>query len=396
MKLKTETGFFLLIIIFAILIALSVAMFFLLQTDEVTTVLENSEEDKRILNILFILEDNKQPLFTDIVLYYPDSERGAIFDIPANTGLISASLDRMDRIDAVYKEKGLAAYKQEIEKLTGIEKIPFTIEMDLKQFSALTDLLGGLKVFILSPIDVTTDDNERYLLPSGAVQLDGDKIVEYVSYRIPEEPDEAVQNRMQNILGAFLYALNKQRDFVLHKDVFPLFYKNITTNLDKDDAHTLFTLISKIDSEKLVPQTVTGTTQKVDGKPLLFPTNDGMLLKEVIQRTVSSIVSGTVSNRVYVLEVKNGTNVNGLARNTSALLKTFGYDVLSFSDADRKDYTQTVIIDHIGDESAVKSLADIINCTNIVTGDFAGEEEGQYDVDFTLILGSDFDGRNVR
>ena len=396
MKLKTESGFFLLIIILAILIALSVAMFFLLQTDEVASVLENSEEDKRILDILFILEDNKQPLFTDIVLYYPDSERGAIFDIPANTGLISASLDRMDRIDAVYKEKGLAAYKQEIEKLTGIEKIPFTIEMNLNQFSALTDLLGGLKVFILSPVDVTTDDNERYLLPSGAVQLDGAKIVEYVSYRIPEETEEAVQNRMQNILGAFLYALNKQRDFVLHKDVFPLFYKNITTNLDKNDAYTLFTLISKIDSEKLVPQSVTGTTQNVDGKPLLFPTNDGKLLKEVIQRTVSSIVSGTVSNRVYVLEIKNGTNVNGLARNTSALLKTFGYDVLSFSDADRKDYTKTVIIDHIGDESAVKSLADIINCTNIVTEEFTGDEEGQYDVDFTLILGSDFDGRNVR
>lgn len=396
MKLKTETGFFLLIIIFVILVVLSIAMFFLLQTDEVTSVLENAEEDKRILNILFILEDNKQPLFTDIVLYYPDSERGAIFDIPANTGLISASLDRMDRIDAVYKEKGLAAYKQEIEKLTGIEKIPFTVEMDLKQFSVLTDLLGGLKVFILSPIDVTTDDNERYLLPSGAVQLDGAKITEYVSYRIPEEPEEDVQNRMQNILGAFLYALNKQRDFILHKDVFPLFYKNITTNLDKDDAHTLFTLISGIDSEKLVPQTVTGTTQMVDGKPLLFPTNDGNLIKEVIQRTISSIVSGTISNRVYVIEVKNGTNVNGLARNTSALLKTFGYDVLSFSDADRKDYTQTVIIDHIGNESAAKSLADIIKCTNIVTEELVNDEEGLYDVDFTLILGSDFDGRNVR
>ncbi len=394
--MKLETGFFLLIIIFVILVVLSVAMFFLLQTDEVTSVLENAEEDKRILNILFILEDNKQPLFTDIVLYYPDSERGAIFDIPANTGLISTALDRMDRIDAVYKEKGLAAYKQEIEKLTGIEKIPFTIEMDLKQFSSLTDLLGGLKVFILSPVDVTTDDGERYLLPSGAVQLDGAKITEYVSYRIPEEPEEDVQNRMQNILGAFLYALNKQRDFVLHKDVFPLFYKNITTNLDKDDAHTLFTLISRIDSEKLVPQTVTGITQMVDGKPLLFPTNDGNLIKEVIQRTISSIVSGTISNRVYVIEVKNGTNVNGLARNTSALLKTFGYDVLSFSDADRKDYTQTVIIDHIGNESAAKSLADIIKCTNIVTEELVNDEEGLYDVDFTLILGSDFDGRNVR
>ena len=396
MKLKTETGFFLLIIILAVLIALSILMFFLLQTDEVASVLENTDEDKRILNILFILEDNKQPLFTDIVLYYPDSERGAIFDIPANTGLISTSLDRMDRIDAVYKEKGLAAYKQEIEKLTGIEKIPFTVVMNLKQFSDITDLLGGLKVFILSPVDIETEDNERYLLPSGAVLLDGAKIAEYVSYRIPEEPDEAVQNRMQNILCSFIYALNKQRDFVLHKDVFPLFFKNITTNLDKDDTHTLFTLISKIDSEKLVPQSVTGTTQTVDGKQLLFPTYDGDLIKEVIQQTIGSIVSGNSNNRIYVLEVKNGTNVNGRARNTSALLKTFGYDVLSFSDADRKDYTKTIIIDHIGNEAAAKALADIIKCSNIVTEELTNDEEGQYDVDFTLILGSDFDGRYVR
>ena len=110
MKLKLETGFYFLIIILVVLIALSIVLFFSLQTDEVAAVLESNQP----LNILFILEDDKQPLFTDIVLYYPPNERGALFDIPSNVGLISPYLDRMDRIDAVYKEKGLNAYREEI------------------------------------------------------------------------------------------------------------------------------------------------------------------------------------------------------------------------------------------------------------------------------------------
>ena len=64
------------------------------------------------------------------------------------TGLIIKSLDRVNRIDAVYKEKGIEMYKAEIESLTGIE-IPFTIEMSIEQFAVLTDLLGGLNVLFL-------------------------------------------------------------------------------------------------------------------------------------------------------------------------------------------------------------------------------------------------------
>ncbi len=406
MKLKLETGFYFLIIILVVLIALSVVLFFSLQTDEVAAVLESNQP----LNILFILEDDKQPLFTDIVLYYPPNERGALFDIPSNVGLISPYLDRMDRIDAVYKEKGLNAYREEIEKLVGINSkkddnhIPFTIEMNLKQFSALTDLLGGLKMFILSPVDVPADENnkERYLLPSGTVLLDGAKIVEFVSYRIPEETEEAVQNRMQNILVAFLYALREKRDFILHKDVFPLFYKNMTTNMSKETAATLFSYISRIDSEKLVPLTVAGKSQMVDGKTLLFPDEDGGIIREVFRTTLSQIVStdGVAGERTYVLEVKNGTNINGLARNTSNIFKSFAYEVLAPTDADRKDYQETIVIDHIGNPRVAKSVADIINCSNIITEEISGDESTLYEdnalVDFTIILGADFDGRYVR
>ena len=52
MKLKLETGFYFLIIILVVLIALSIVLFFSLQTDEVAAVLESNQP----LNILFILD----------------------------------------------------------------------------------------------------------------------------------------------------------------------------------------------------------------------------------------------------------------------------------------------------------------------------------------------------
>ena len=109
--------------------------------------------------------------------------------------------------------------------------------------------------------------------------------------------------------------------------------------------------------------------------------------------------SGNTYDRVYVIEVQNGTSQQGLARNTGNLLQSYGYDVLSMVNADR-DYDKTEIIDHIGNEKVVKAIADIIRCKNIVTDEAVKNvdniENDDSLVDFTIILGRDFNGRYVR
>ena len=66
----------------------------------------------------------------------------------------------MDAIEAVYLEKGIETYKSEIEKLVG-QTIPFYIILNLTQFCELTDMLGGMKIFIPSPIDSKNDEGKR-------------------------------------------------------------------------------------------------------------------------------------------------------------------------------------------------------------------------------------------
>ncbi|MBR1721736.1 MAG: LytR C-terminal domain-containing protein, partial [Treponema sp.] len=86
-------------------------------------------------------------------------------------------------------------------------------------------------------------------------------------------------------------------------------------------------------------------------------------------------------------------------RNTMALLQSAGYDILSTGNADSNNYEKTVIINHIGNEEVAKNLGDFIRCTNIIEESVSSDVESMgavSNVDFTIILGKDFDGRYVK
>ncbi|MBQ6779906.1 MAG: LCP family protein [Treponema sp.] len=385
-----------LLLILMILVAVTVFLVLSLRTNAID---ENLKSD-RVIKTLFVMEDRNQVLFTDVFIYYPVSQRGALIDILGNTGAIFQSIGRVDRIDAIYTERGIDAYKSEIEKLIGMQ-IPFHVVMNLDQFDELTDLLGGMKVFVPSPVDVKNDEGTRWLLPSGAVTLDGDKIKTYLTYRKSDESDDDVEDRRQNVMIAFLSALKQNAPVMLKKDNFAVYAKKMSANIEGDSLYRLMREIANVDADRLVPQWITGSKRVVDGKELLFPYYDGQLIKDVVRQTTNSLISldETGTNRIYVLEIQNGTSVQGLARNTSALLQSAGYDVLSTLNADKNDYEKTVIINHIGNAEVAKNLGDFIHCENILEESVQSEAAGldaSSNVDFTIILGKDFDGRYVR
>ena len=393
---KLEKSMIFLFLVFFIIIVTSLIVVSALQVDPVEEMIKNEEPIK----ILFVLEDDEKVLFSDVFIYYPVSGRGALFNIPGNTGAIYSSLGRVDRIDMVYREKGIDAYRQEIEKLSG-QSIPFSMVCSVDNFKVLTDLLGGLKIFVPYPVDIQAENGNRWLLPSGVNNLDGDKILTYLYYNSPEETEGEVQDRYQNVIIAFLAAINKNINTMFLEENFKEYDDYFETNLVAKDLRIILETVAHVDSERLAPRSITGSVRVVDGKSLLFPHYDGELVKDLFKQTVSSLVSvvETIYDRIYVLEVQNGTSVQGLARNTSILLQGFGFDVLSSVNADRNDYEETIIINHIGNDEIAKNLGDIISCSNIITEDVLPESAGmeaETRVDFTIILGKDFDGRYVR
>lgn len=383
-----------LVLIAIIIVAMILSVYLYMRADSIHDRLKVDP----VIKSLILVEDQGDLLFAEVFLCYPESGRGALVAIPENTGGIYNSLGRIDRIDSVYKEKGLDAFKREVEKLIDME-INFTMRISLDNFQRISDLLGGLRVFIPSPIDERGDDGQIWLLPSGSVRLLGGKVRVYMTYRMEDEDDSAVRERRQVMVVALLSALKENKSVILNKNNFDEFSSCFSTNLSKKYFVEFFDIITTIGYERITQLEVTGLNQNVDGKVLLYPFRNGDFIKEVVRRAATSIISSTdMSNdRTYSIEIQNGTLVRGLAHNTQILLQGAGFDVINATNAPRDDYEETEIIDLIGNRDAAKSIGDFIRCTKITEMSVAqdGEEVDVPNYDFILILGSDFDGRWV-
>ncbi|MEL3906585.1 MAG: LCP family protein [Treponema sp.] len=382
-----------LLLILAMLIPAGVIVARNLKIDPISTSLSGDN----LLKVLFVIEHDNVPLSTNIIAHYPQTRRAAMFDIPENTGLILPQLGRTDGIGALYTEKGPEVYKQEIEKLTGID-IPFYITCSLTEFTHLTDMLGGLSVFIPSSVDLDSEQYGKILLPSGSVLLDGDKVHDYLVYEHTADAEGEAVTRKQKAVLAFLRSLY-EHPRIFENGQFAVFGSLLHGNISGSDFKQLLEYLCKIDSERLVPQRLTGAVRRVDKKDLLFPFRDGQQIKEIIGQTLAALASeeGATLERVYALEVLNGTEVNGLARAASEIYQSFGYDVINIGNAPQSGLEHTVLIDRIGNESVAKIVAQVVRCENIESAQIGEDHAGsETNVDFTLILGKDFNGYVVK
>lgn len=409
---NNKKGVVILALIMAVIIASIVFIVISLNSDPTA----ESVKDTEVLKTLLVLTDgNQNALATDVLLYYPVSKKGALFNIPGNTGDIYKSLGagtgkgRTDRIDAVYHECGIDAYNDEIENLLNIE-IPFNIEISLEDFGLLTDLLGGMKIFIDSPVDLKKNPEsdlsdpdsillDRWLLPSGSVTLDGDKVQTFIQYQNEGEESSDVESRRQTVIVSLLSAIHDNRNVIMQKKNFPLYASKMKTNLEDKVFYKLMSHISNIDAEtdRLAPQTLQGSLRNLpSGQTLLFPLFEGQLIKDFVKTSLEGLVNEGSTSQRFVLEVQNGTVTKGAATNATVLLRGLGnYDVLPATDADSNDYEHTVIINHLQSEEsdALTVLANFITCKNIEHRPSGTLDSG---ADFTVILGRDWDGRYVR
>lgn len=364
-----------------------------LKIDPIST----SLSDDNVLKVLFIIEQDNVPISTNIIANYAPTRRAAMFDIPANIGLILQQLERTGGIGTLYTEKGADVYREEIEKLTGVD-IPFYISCSLTDFMHLTDLIGGLSVFIPSSVDIVSETYGRILLPSGAVLLDGDKVRNYLLYEDESDAEGEPVTRKQKAVLAFLRGLYEHPE-IFEKGQFRVLSPLLHSNITGEDFKQLLKYLSQTDSERLVPQRLTGAVRVVDSKELLFPFRDGQQIKEIIGQTLAALASkeGTTLERVYALEVLNGTDTNGLARTASELYQSFGYDVIRIGNAPQSGVEHTVLIDRIGNEAVAKIVAQVVRCENIESVQVSNDHsDSESNVDFTLILGKDFNGYTVR
>jgi polyisoprenyl-teichoic acid--peptidoglycan teichoic acid transferase len=397
--IKGDASFILLVLIIILLasgITISIIVF---RSNPV----EEAFSTNRVINVLFVIENNKMPVSTYVLMYYPVTKRAAIFDIPEDLGLLIARINRVDRIDRVYDPQRLGSYQNEIEKLLGVE-ITFSFVITKENLVSIVDMLEGVEIFIPAPVSYRDDDG-IILFPSGMTVLDGDKASLYATYSLPHEDSEMSVFRRQRFFLGYLHRQIQMNDRLNNPQAAKMYHTFFRTGMNQHAMTLLLDEFVNIDTDRTNIQSVGGNLREVSGQMLIIPHWDGNLVKEIVRQTLGTLTREIDENfveRNLTVEVLNGTAVNGLAGRTAEMLRSFGFDIISIGNADRNSYEDTLIIQRTPDETLAKSFSDVIRCNNIRKEIIPEAKENEtlvhdteYKADITLLIGRDFNGRYV-
>ncbi len=392
-RARIDNGAILLASIVLIVVGVSFFLYMQVRTDKVTSVLDEKKE----VRVLFIVANGDKPDFTDAFLYNPVTRRAALFDVPGNVGSLIGSLNRVDRIDVLYKKGRAEAYKKKIESLLNVN-IPFYWVMSPKDLQGLTDLMGGLEMFLPNAVNDVSNGNVT-LLPAGNVILDGSKVGTYLAYGESATKNIDRFERERKIMQAFLKRMGQKASFLTSDRVLPFLTSRIGTNMDRRALRSFIHEISHMD-ERIISQRVLGDLKTVEGtagsEKLLFPYFEGQLLKDAVRQVQASLNSQDMSFAdigSLTLQVLNGTSTPGLAARTKELFQSYGFQNVIIGNAGQTDVPRTEVIDHKGNQAAAQRVADIIRAKDIVR---QPPDVQNTNIDVTIILGNDFDGWYVK
>ena len=375
----------------AAIIAIAAASALFLGVSLRADAVDQAMKSDRILNLAFIIEREGKPASTQAFFFYPANARAALLDVPGDIGLIIKSIDRVDRIDALYDGKRPGAYVAETAGLLKTD-LPHWIILDEDGLRGAIDLLEGIEAFVPAPIDLAGPP--RALVPAGALLLDGDKASQFAFYKDPEEDDADAAGRRQRFFQSLVRRIGEKADWLAGPAVYPSFRKCVQTNLADDSFRRLLVELAKLDADRLVLQRVTGIYRTVDGQRLLFPHYDGELVRDIVKQTLNALAtsgSDSPADKIFTVEVLNGTTVKGLAKNAAEIFQSFGYDVVSVGNADRDDLQTTSVVDRFSNPEALINVASVIRCTSTSQSPQSADDGAV--ADFVVILGKDFNGR---
>jgi polyisoprenyl-teichoic acid--peptidoglycan teichoic acid transferase len=363
-----------------------------LRSDDITTVVENQS----MIDALLVIDAAGDLLLIEALIYHPATGKSALVNVPPNTGAIIQRLGRVDRIDTLYGMGEIDDFRTEVETLIGTP-LPFYLVIDGEGLSDLVDLLEGVEVFIASNYG-PAEGGPALMLPAGNVVLDGAKVQDYLSFEEPGETDVERVERRQAFVRRLLAAIGSKAEYLSHRQVTPYFVGAIESNMDRRSLLTFAESLAALDVNRSISRRVQGNERVVEiagnRDTLLFPHFEGQWLRETVRQVRDSLATDESfrdENVVISLEILNGTAINGLARRTRELYESFGFDVVSFSNAESTGIEHTVVVDRRGNVELAQRAAEIIRATRVVS-DLAPDSSA----DVTIILGRDFDGTYVR
>ena len=292
--------------------------------------------------------------------------------------------------------------------------VHYYVLLDFDGFEKIIDTIGGIDVNVEQALhdeqypDPTPDNPDRVKtihFDAGWQHMNGQSALEYARSRRSTSDFDRSHRQMQIILAV--------REQALRLNLIPrvpelmvTLADTVQTDLQPGNIITLARWAGEIEQDN-IKSVVIDPNMTVEH---ITPTGAWVLLpiREKIRPKVEELFTSPAApppapssqpqaapveqvNRLAQegakIVVQNGTPTGNLAAQTATYLKKQGYHVVEFSNADRFDYPQSIIIDYTGKEYTIQSLAVLFNVT---PENIRRSPNLKSEVDIRLIIGQDF------
>lgn len=245
--------------------------------------------------------------------------------------------------------------------------IHYYIRLDFAGFKQIVDDLGGITVDVENTLDdpqypipgkenaTTTERYEHLYVEKGKTHMDGDLALKFVRSRHGlhgEGSDFARSRRQQLVLQAI-----KEKALSVSTIVNPIKVSNamdtvsehLATDLEIWEMIKLFNMGKNIKEENITRQVFTDGPDGLlygtildNGAFVLLPKSGNFSEMQLITEYVFE-PEKIEEVKPKIIEIHNGTKINGLAYKTSEYLQSLGYQISRIKNAPTQDYQKTVV-----------------------------------------------------
>jgi LCP family protein required for cell wall assembly len=341
-----------------------------------------------------------------IAILRPNEGQVSLISIPRDLWVSIPGWENQ-RINTAYQHGNSAGYpgggpgllKDTIQYNLGI-RIDHTALVDFDGFRQIVDTLGGVDIPVACAytdwrlIDPSYNpENENnwnlYTTGPGVVHMDGDLALWYARSR-QKSNDFDRGRRQQEVLRA-LFTQALQADTLKR---IPELYNNLRSSVETDlglgDLLQLAVYAPKMTSADIrsyyirPPYVSSWITN--GGAYVLLPNEEALqgLLTEAMSPSTQ-----VVQKQAVVIEVMNGTSIQGYETLASTRLNYAGYETRIIP-PDRTDYAYSVLIDKTTTQDYNQSEP-ILNVMGMLPGSVVSSPDPNSTVHYTLILGYDYE-----
>jgi len=398
------------------------------------------EKDDRI-NVLLLAvggEGHKGEELADTIMIAsirPSDKAVGLLSIPRDLYVQVPGEEYYSKINAVHaygeakkKDNGPALLKEKIEEVTGLP-IHYFVRVDFTAFKSIVDAIGG--------IDVKIDNSffdywHKISFPAGTEHMNGERALAYVRARYiegPEGGDFKRAARQQQVLLALrekVFSVQTAFDVTALNSIMDSLSDNIRTDLELWQMKRFYELVRGIDHSS-VHSTVlttgpkgvlTSSTEVLGDAPayVLKPrTGDYSEIKSIAsalfsQKTLEAPTEAEGSGETppppdftpsvspspeakveksapASIEIRNGTNITGLAQKTKDTLTAKKYSVTAVGNATNRSTEKTTVytlnLSQADTGSALSQLLHAQSDSGLPKG------EAKTNADILIILGAD-------